>query len=325
MSDPRQPAAVFLDLDTMGAGDLDTAPLADAVHGELVIYGGTSPARVAERIADAELVFLNKVKLGRAELESAPRLGFIGLTATGVDNIDLATAAERGIVVANIRDYCTQSVAQHVAGVVLALTHRLSEYRALVAAGDWEQAGNFCLLDYSIRELAGRSLGIVGYGALGRGVARLGEALGMNVLISERPGAEELRPGRLAFDRVLAAADVLSLHCPLTEANRAMIGADELARMKPDALLINTARGALVDTAALAAALAEGRIAGAAIDVLPQEPPVDGDPLLDYRGDNLILTPHIAWAARESRQRAIDELAANARAYLAGEPRNRVN
>ncbi|MEJ2604008.1 MAG: D-2-hydroxyacid dehydrogenase [Gammaproteobacteria bacterium] len=325
MSDPRRPTAVFLDIDTMGSGDLDTTPLAEAVDGELEIHGGTEPERVIERIADAELVFLNKVRLGRRELESAPRLGFVGLTATGVDNIDLEAASELGIVVSNIRDYCTRSVAQHVTGVMLALTHRLSEYRALVAAGDWEQAGNFCLLDYSIRELCGRRLGIVGYGALGRGVARVGEALGMEPMISERPGAARVRPDRQPFETVLTEADVLSLHCPLTESNRGMIGADELARMKPDALLINTARGALVDTAALAAALAEGRIAGAAIDVLPQEPPVDGDPLLEYRGDNLILTPHIAWAARESRQRAIDELAANARAWLAGEPRNRVN
>jgi len=325
MSTSRHTDAVFLDADTMGAGDLDLTPLADAVGGNLEVHAGTEPTQVAERIARARIVFLNKVKLGRAEIEAAERLGFVGLTATGVDNIDLEAAGERGIVVANIRDYCTRSVVQHVTGVLLALTHRFAEYTALVAAGDWQQAGNFCLLDYSIRELAGRRLGIVGHGALGRGVARMGEALGMEVLVSERPGAATTRPGRRAFDEVLAAADVLSLHCPLTAENRGMIGAAELARMKPDAILINTARGALVDTAALAAALAEGRIAGAGIDVLPHEPPVDGDPLLDYRGDNLILTPHIAWAARESRQRAIEELAANARAWLAGESRNRVN
>lgn len=325
MSNSPKADAVFLDLDTMGAGDLDIAPLADAVGGSLEVHGATEPEEVTRRIANARLVFLNKVKLGRAEIESAGRLGFVGLTATGVDNIDLEAAGERGIVVANIRDYCTQSVVQHVMGVLLSLTHRLAEYTALVAAGDWQQAGNFCLLDYSIRELAGRRLGIVGYGALGRGVARMGEALGMEVLISERPGADSPRPGRRPFEEVLTEADVLSLHCPLTDENRGMIAAGELDRMKPDAVLINTARGALVDTGALAAALAEGRIAGAGIDVLPQEPPVDGDPLLDYRGDNLILTPHIAWAARESRQRAIEELAANARAWLAGESRNRVN
>ena len=325
MSNRPKADAVFLDLDTMGAGDLDLAPLAVAVGGSLEVHGATEPDEVARCIADARLVFLNKVKLGRAEIEGASRLGFVGLTATGVDNVDLQAAGEQGVVVANIRDYCTQSVVQHVMGVMLSLTHRLAEYTALVAAGDWQQAGNFCLLDYSIRELAGRRLGIVGYGALGRGVARMGEALGMEVLISERPGADSLRPGRRRFEEVLTEADVLSLHCPLTDDNRGMIGTGELDRMKTDAVLINTARGALVDTAALAAALADGRIAGAGIDVLPQEPPVDGDPLLDYRGDNLILTPHTAWAARESRQRAIEELAANARAWLAGEPRNRVN
>src|SRR6056297_2186924 len=325
MTTSRHADAVFLDLDTMGAGDLDLAPLADAVGGSLEVYGGTGRGEVAGRIAHARLVFLNKVRLGRADVEAAGRLGFVGLTATGVDNIDLAAASERGVVVANIRDYCTRSVVQHVTGVMLALTHRFAEYTALVAAGDWQQAGNFCLLDYSIRELTGRRLGIVGYGALGRGVARMGEALGMEVLISERRGAETIRPGRRAFGEVLTGADVLSLHCPLTAENRQLIGADELTRMKTDAVLINTARGGLVDTGALAAALANGTIAGAGIDVLPQEPPVDGDPLLDYRGDNLILTPHTAWAARESRQRAIEELAANARAWLAGEPRNRVN
>lgn len=324
-TDPDESTAVFLDFDTLGSGDLDPSPLAEASGGNLRLFGATGSREVQERIADARLVYLNKVRLGRAEMEAAARLEFIGLTATGVDNVDLKAATERGIAVSNIRAYCTGSVVQHVMGVMLALTHRLAEYRALVAAGDWQDAGNFCLLDYSIRELEGRKLGIVGYGELGRGVARMGEALGMEVLKSERADAESIRPGRLAFEQVLTESDVLSLHCPLTAGTQGLIGAAELRRMKTDALLINTARGGLVDTAALAAALADGRIAGAGIDVLPQEPPVDGDPLLEYRGDNLILTPHVAWAAREARQRAITELAANVRAFLAGERRNRVN
>ncbi len=329
MSETRDSAtapseAVFLDFDTLGSGDLDASPLSDATGCGLTVHGGTEAHRVTGRIAGARMVFLNKVRIGKAELAAAPRLEFIGLTATGIDNIDLDEARARGIAVCNIRAYCTASVVQHVVGVMLALTHRFSEYHGLVAAGEWQAAGNFCLLDYTIRELEGRRLGIVGYGELGRGVARLGEALGMQILVSERPGVERPRPGRVPFDEVLRKADVLSLHCPLTDATRGMIGRAELAAMKDDALLINTARGGLVDTGALAGALAEGRIAGAAIDVLPTEPPVDGDPLLEYRGDNLILTPHIAWAAREARQRAITELAANVRAFLAGERRNRV-
>jgi glycerate dehydrogenase len=237
--------------------------------------------------------------------------------------VDLVAAAELGIAVCNLHDYCTASVVQHVFGVLLVLTHRLREYDALVRTGAWQRGGQFCLLDFPIRELAGRNLGIVGYGTLGKGVAQVARAFGMQVLIANRPGGTR-EAGRIDLHDLLPRVDVLSLHCPLSPATQGVIGAHELALMKHDAVLVNTARGALVDSAALADALRGGLLGGAAIDVLPQEPPVDGNPLLAGDIPNLIVTPHIAWAAREARQRCIDEMAANVRAFRSGERRNRV-
>ena len=314
--------AVFLDFATMGAG-LDLGELESLVS-ELVVYEHSPDTTVAERIADAEIVFTNKIRLTRELLEKAPKLKFIALTATGTDNIDTACANEHGIAVANIRHYCTQSVVEHVFGVMLSLTHSLERYHRAVRAGDWQRSTDFCMLHHPVRELSAMTLGIVGYGALGQGVARIAREFGMTVLISARPGTDGVPADRVGFDELLAEADVISLHCPLNDATRNLFGAPEFAAMKSSAMLINTARGGLVDSQALADALADGQIAAAAIDVLPQEPPVDGDPLLEYRGDNLIVTPHIAWATDEARQNAIDELAANTRAFLDGTERNRV-
>ncbi len=224
---------------------------------------------------------------------------------------------------ANLRDYCTASVVQHVFGVLLLLTQKLREYDALVRSGAWQRGEQFCLLDYPIRELVGRRLGIVGYGTLGRGVAHAATAFGMEVLVANRPGGAAV-PGRMDLDELLPAVDVLSLHCPLAPATQGMIGASRLKLMKRDAVLINTARGALVDAAALADALRGGRLGGAAIDVLSQEPPVDGNPLLADDIPNLIVTPHIAWAAREARQRCIDEMGANIADFRRGGRRGRV-
>ena len=314
--------AVFLDFGTMGAG-LDLRELQSLVS-ELVVHEHSPDATVAERIAGAEIVFTNKIRLTRELLEQAPSLKFIALTATGTDNIDTACAKEHGIAVANIRHYCTQSVVEHVFGVLLSLTHSLGRYHEAVRAGDWQRSSDFCMLNYPVRELSAMTLGIVGYGALGQGVARIAREFGMTVLVSARPGSERVPDDRVAFDDLLADADVISLHCPLNETTKNLFSAREFAAMKPRAMLINTARGGLVDSRALADALASGQIAAAAIDVLPQEPPVEGDPLLEYRGDNLIVTPHIAWATDEARQNAIDELAANTRAFLDGSERNRV-
>ena len=207
--------------------------------------------------------------------------------------------------------------------LVLALTIDIPGYRRLLDDGAWRESPQFCLLDFPVRELAGKTFGVVGYGELGKAAAGIAQAFGMEVLIAERPGAGA-QPGRVPFDNFLARADIVSLHCPLTDATRGLIDADALGRMKPDALLINTARGALVDEAALARALRAGMIGGAGIDVLSEEPPVHGNPLLAPDIPNLIVTPHIAWAAREARQRAVDGMAENARAFFAGERRNRV-
>ena len=306
----------------MGAG-LDLRQLESLVS-ELVVYDDSPDATVAERIADAEIVFTNKIRLTRELLSEAPKLKFIALTATGTDNIDTECAREHGIAVANIRHYCTQSVVEHVFGVLLALTHSLPRYHESVRAGEWQRSTEFCMLHYPVRELSAMTLGIVGYGALGQGVARVAREFGMTVLVSARPGTDSVPDDRVGFDDLLARSDVISLHCPLTDATRNLFSAREFAAMKDSAILINTARGGLVDSLALADALANGGIAAAAIDVLPKEPPVDGDPLLDYRGANLVLTPHIAWATDEARQNAIDELAANTRAFLDGIDRNRV-
>jgi glycerate dehydrogenase len=314
--------AVFLDYATMGPG-LDLAPLRRP-FASLELFDDTRPADIAARIDGFEFVFTNKVRLTDALLLAAGKLRFIGLTATGTDNIDLVTAKKHGIAVANIRDYCTQSVVEHVIGSLLMLTHSLDRYNRSIRDGEWQQATSFCMLTHPIRELAGMALGIVGYGTLGQGVARAATALGMQVLVAARPGSRESAPDRVPFDELLARADVISLHCPLTEATRGLFNASAFARMQPGAILINTARGALVDSHALVAALQSGHLFGAAIDVLANEPPVAGDPLLDYAGDNLILTPHIAWGTGRARQNAIDELAANALAFLQGESRNRV-
>jgi glycerate dehydrogenase len=313
--------AVFLDFATMGDG-LDIGPL-EAVVTELDVYESTPDQKVAERIRGKDIIFCNKNVLN-AELLASSKVRFIGLTATGTDNIDLEFAKSHGIAVANITAYCTESLVEHVFGVLLMLTHSLQRYATTVGQGEWQKAADPFLLVHPVRELSAMTLGIIGYGELGRATGKVARAFGMDVLVSARPGAKTIPEGRLAFDEVLGQSDAITLHCPLNDETWNLIGKAELARMKPDAYLINTARGGLVDSAALAAALADGEIAGAAVDVLPNEPPVDGDPLLDYEGDNLIITPHIAWASNEARQNAIDELAANARAFLAGERRNRV-
>jgi len=315
--------SIFLDYATVSFnGDLDPAGLRRAMP-QLELRPHTAQAEVATAIAGAEIVLVNKLRLTRETIERTPTLKLIALAATGTNNVDLDAARECGVAVCNLRDYCTASVVQQVMGTLLLLTQKLREYDALVRSGAWERGEQFCLLDYPIRELTGRKLGIVGYGALGKGVAHTAQAFGLEVLVANRPGGPTV-PGRMDLDDLLTQVDVLSLHCPLTPATQGMIGARELARMKRDAVLINTARGALIDSQALADALRAGRLGGAAIDVLPQEPPVDGNPLLAGDIPNLIVTPHIAWAAREARQRCLDEMAANVEDFRRGGRRNRV-
>ncbi len=313
---------VFLDLASLAERDLDLGRF-DQLLDDWRQYPATAPDQRLAHIGDAEIVITNKVVLDAAILQAAPAIRLICLTATGYNNVAIETARERGIVVSNVVGYATDSVVQHVFALMLAHHTRLFDYRAAVARGDWSESPQFCLLDYPVRELCGMTLGIVGYGELGRGVARVAEAFGMRVMVAQRPGGEPV-DGRYPLPQVLAESDVLSLHVPLVDTTRHLIDADALAQMKPTALLINTARGAVVDNAALADALRNGVIGGAGIDVLDQEPPAVDHPLLAKDIPNLIVTPHSAWAGRQARQNAVDQTVANIRAFLDGEPRNRV-
>jgi glycerate dehydrogenase len=323
--------SAFLDFGTVSHDDLDTANLERVLPG-IALYPTSTDAEVDERIAGCEFILTNKLNITRARMR--PGLKLIGLTATGTNNVDLEAAKELGIAVCNITNYCTVSVTQHVLGSILALTHRLREYHDAAVDGTWATCEQFSVPGAPIRELTGKVLGIVGYGTLGKSVAKAcRDALGMRILVAERPGTPAGReadtqtsigPVRASLDEVLRAADVLSLHCPLTPATRGLIGRRELALMKPEALLINTARGALVDLPALVEALKGGDLGGAAIDVLPEEPPISGSPLFEPGIPNLIVTPHIAWAAFEARQRAVDELALNVEDFLLGGRRGRV-
>jgi glycerate dehydrogenase len=287
-------------------------------------YATTTPDQVFERVKDATIVIANKVVLKGDLLARLPRLRLIAEAATGTDNIDLAWCRAHGLPVTNIRAYAATAVPEHVFMFLLALRRQLPAYRADVAAGEWQRAASFCFFAHPIRDLAGSTLGLIGRGSLGEGVARLAEAFGMRVLWGERKGAAAVRPGYVSFATLLAESDAISLHCPLDERTRGMIGAAELRAMKPGALLINTARGGLVDEAALLQALQEGWIAGAGFDVLSKEPPRDGNPLLAAQLPNLIVTPHVAWASGQAMQRLADQLIDNIEAFVRGEERNRV-
>lgn len=314
--------AVFLDFASLGPG-LDANAMR-ALLPELKVYDVTARREVAERIQGTECVLTNKSRITEELLQKNPQLRYIGLTATGTDNVDLDAARRHSVAVCNIRGYCTQSIAEHVFGCLLNLTHNLNRYNSTVRAGGWQTSNDFCLMVHPIRELSAMTLGIVGYGVLGKGVANIAKAFNMNVIIAARPGASEVGPGRVSFDELLEHSDVISLHCPLTDATTGLFGKPEFLKMKSDAILINTARGGLVDSTALVAALRDGEITAAAVDVLVHEPPTDGDPLLDYEGPNLMVTPHIAWGTNEARQAALDELVANVAAFLEGRKRNRV-
>lgn len=308
--------ASFLDFATLGPG-IDTSAL-DALA-DVQYFGATRTDAMAERMHGANIAIVNKARIDAEMIRATPTLELIVLAATGSDNVDVAEAERRGIGVANIRSYCTAAVVQHVFAMVLSLTRKLAEYQAAIYDGAWQSSETFALFDFPIHELTDKVLGIVGYGALGQGVAELGRCFGMDVVVSQRPGDDGIAaPDRVPFAELLERADVMSLHCPLTDATRGLIGAAELATMKSHALLINTARGALIDSEALVAALLAGTIGGAGIDVLEVEPPRGDEPLLAPGIPNLILTPHIAWTARESRQRALDQVAENVADFLAG-------
>lgn len=310
---------VFLDKDTLGPDDIDISPLESSLA-HFQCYGDTPPEQVMERIAKANVVITNKVKLTADNLSAARQLQLICVAATGTNNIDLEATTRLGVTVCNCRGYGTPSVVQHVFTLLLALFTRFPNYHNAVAKGRWQQAKQFCLLDYPIRELAGKTLGIIGYGELGQGVAQIAKAFGMHVLVAQRPGTLEPEEGRIPLPALLPQVDVLSIHCPLTPDTQGLIGEWELALMRRDAVLINTARGGIVDETALAKALRKGALGGAGVDVLTEEPPVNGNPLLANDIPNLIVTPHCAWGSQESRQRMVEQLIENIQGFLTGHP-----
>ncbi len=310
---------VFLDRDSIQA-DIRRP---DFAH-EWQDYPATTVAQVSERLNGATIVISNKVPLMAGSLTPLKHLKMIAVCATGTNNVDLDYCRVHGIVVSNIRNYAMHSVPEHVFTMVLALRRNLVGYREDVANGLWQKTEQFCLFTRLILDLHGSTLGVIGHGALGKATAKLGEAFGMRVLFAEHKDAAQIRSGYTSFETVLADSDVISLHCPLTPATQNLISAAEFRKMRRHALLINTARGGLVDEAALVQALKDGVIGGAGFDVLTTEPPRTGNPLLDLRLPNFILTPHIAWASRNAMQIMADQLIDNIEAFARGAPRNRV-
>jgi glycerate dehydrogenase len=289
---------------------------------EWIEFGETALEQVVGRLSPATIAICNKVQLRADALSQLPKLRLIAVAATGVDNVDRAHCRSHEIAVCNTRGYAVNSLPEHALMLMLALRRNLIAYRADVKAGRWHEARQFCLLDHPIGDLRGATLGIVGFGTLGRSMAQLGRAIGMDVIVAERKNAAVVRADRVSFADVLRLSDVISLHCPLTEETKNLIGADELQQMKLGAILINTARGGLIDDEALLDALRSGRLAGAGIDVLRNEPPREGNPLLDVVLPNLIVTPHNAWASRQAMQTLADQLIDNLEAFVRGEPRN---
>jgi glycerate dehydrogenase len=291
---------------------------------EWIEYPETAAHQVVERIRDATIIISNKLSLGEPQLSDAPHVRLIAIAATGSDCVDLNYCRSREIAVCNVRGYAVNTVPEHVLMMILALRRNLLAYRADVQRGLWNESKQFCLLTHDLHDIRHSTLGIIGYGSIGRGLALLGEAVGMRVLISEHKNATTLRDGRTSFAETLRNSDVLSLHCPLTDETRILIGTVELQTMKRTALLINTARGALVDDAALIEALQRGVIAGAGLDVLREEPPREGSALLDLNLPNLIVTPHVAWASREAVQILADQVIDNIEGFIGGRPQNLV-
>jgi len=287
-------------------------------------FPATSAAQVVDRLEGATIAISNKVPVMADSLARLPDIKMIAVCATGTNNVDLDYCRVHGITVSNIRNYAVHSVPEHVFMMILALRRNLLGYRDDVRNGRWQTSEQFCLTTHPIADLHGSTLGVIGHGTLGKAVAKLGIAFGMRVLIAEHKGAARVRDGYAPFDTVLAESDVISLHSPLTPATRNLIGAAELKRMRRHALLINTARGGLVDEAALAAALQQNEIGGAGFDVLTAEPPRGGNPLLDVDQPNFILTPHVAWASGNAMQIMADQLIDNIEAFVRGAPQNRV-
>ena len=289
---------------------------------EWIEYPETTAEQVVDRVRDATVIISNKLSLGELQLSNAREVKLIAIAATGSDCVDLNYCRERGIAVCNVRGYAVNAVPEHALMMMLALRRNLLAYRADVQAGLWNQSKQFCLLTHELHDIRNSTLGIIGYGSIGKAMAGLAESVGMRVIISEHQDAVNVRAGRTSFEDTLRQSDVLTLHCPLTDLTRDLIGPAEFQMMKRTALLINTALGALVDDAALIDALRNGLIAGAGLDALREEPPRHGSPLLDLNLPNLIITPHVAWASREAVQTLADQVIDNIEGFVAGRPQN---
>ena len=318
------PEIVVLDGHTLNPGDLSWEGL--EALGKCTVYERTPSAQVVERAGDAELVLTNKTVLTREQIRACPRLRYIGVLATGYNIVDIDAARERAVPVTNVPTYGTRSVAQMTFALLLELTQRVGHHAQTVREGHWSRSPDFCYWDYPLVELDQLTLGIVGYGRIGRAVAEIAQTFGLRVVaaVSNRHKAERgSNVPLLDLDELFRVSDIVSLHCPLTPETRELVNEQRLALMKPSAFLINTSRGPLVKEAALAAALDSGRLAGAALDVLAVEPPAANNPL--FAAKNCIITPHIAWATRAARARLMETAIANVRAFLAGTPQNVVN
>ena len=321
--------AVFLDYKTVDSGDLDLSPISNLLP-ELIVYENTKAEEISDRIKNAEIIIINKVELDSSLLSQAHNAKLVCLVATGTNNVDLESAKNLGIAVCNIKDYCTDSVVQHVFLSMLALQHSLLSYQKSLDQGAWQNSDQFSLLNHPIAELRAKKLGIIGFGVLGGGVAKMAQHFGMEVLIAEslaKKGVSQTNNGleRMRFKDVIQQSDFISLHCPLTEHTEKLFNQSVFQDMKKTAFLINTARGALIEDEDLIKAIQNKDIAGAAIDVFDEEPPPLNHPLIRESLHNLIITPHIAWAAVEARQRALLCIAENIDAFLNDRPINVVN
>lgn len=315
--------AVFLDYASLDQNDLDFTALASSFD-EWEIYPSTSSEQLLERIQNVDVIISNKVVVNAAAIEQCKQLKLILISATGTNNIDLVQAKKQGIVVCNCQAYGTSAVAQHTLMLMLNLATSFRQYDKAVQNAEWNKASQFCLLDYPIIELEGKTLGILGYGELGKAVAKLAEAFGMKVLVGALPNRPS-QENRIAFNALLAQADFLTLHCPLTADTQNLIDANAFDAMKSSAFLINCARGGIVNEQALADALLKGKIAGAATDVLTVEPPKDGNILLNAEIPNLLITPHSAWGSVDARQRIVQQMVENVAAFKQGQPLRQVN
>lgn len=311
---------VITDADTVFDGNITTDFLLP--FGEVAAYPLTAPEELAERIRDADIVLCNKTRIGREDMASANRLKYIGLFATGYNNIDISAAHDCGITVCNVPGYSTDAVAQHTFAFILALLNRVGEYNETVKLGDWIKSRTFSYFPFPTGELAGKTIGIVGYGSIGRKVGRIARAFGMHILVFNRRTVNDENVMQVDFDTLLRQSDIVTMHCPLNPDSEKMMNSGAFARMKNGALFINTARGALCDEYALRDALESGRLGGAGVDVLCEEPMNERCPLLGLK--NCLITPHIAWAGLETRRRLMKAVAENIKAFLGGKPQNEV-